>query len=269
MFRKKIVVIILVVLVSLPASHITALQGGDCETWRALAYSIFDRYNDVKDNKTIETVADIQALRRELDQFDIATCPTGQELYHDMSMLLNLSSDSIVAGLIGDITLAAGLSIQVSEVYMDVVEGIGGGAIPVASITEPTGDTVNSYHITVKGDYDPEQLGDDDLWLFVMTPQLSYFPQIVEGCDPSKRSPVALMPGRNTWAASVYLGTETLGIGDTFDIILMRSGDEGTQYIYDYFDTACAPNSYPGFSAGEVYGGLFEEITYVTVTRTQ
>lgn len=266
---KRIALIGLVVLAVLSVSLSVAAQS-DCATWGDLAYSVFDRYNSVREGRDIQTAAQLQALRREVEAFDIDTCPAGQELYDSLIQLLNLSADSVVAGLADDPILAGDLGALMINVYFKTAQLVVAG-IPtvVAQITDPVdGAEIERYDITVEGTYDPEALGEETLWVFTKSPQQVYFPQVVDGCNAERRTSVSRNPQRQTWSIPGFLGTEANGIGDTFEIILFTGGQDAQDLIYDYFETACASNRYTGMTADEVYAGPLTEIDFIRVTRT-
>ncbi|MBZ0293164.1 MAG: hypothetical protein K8L99_11420 [Anaerolineae bacterium] len=268
--KRALLFSLIIVAVTIGFSYPRVVAQSDCTSWSQLAYSAFDRYNGVREGRDIQTAAQIQALRREVEAFDISICPAGEELYDALIQLLNLSSDSIVAGLADDPALAGELSFQMTDRYLTVAQLILEGPTVVAQITSPADEsTVTRFDITIEGTYDPEALGENALWAFVKSPQQVYFPQIVNGCDTARRASVALNPQRQTWSIPGYLGSQTAGIGDTFEIVLFVGGEEAEQFVYDYFDNACAANSYPGLTADEIYSGVLEEVDFVKVTRTQ
>jgi hypothetical protein len=262
--------LVLVLLVFSLVPTVVLARQSDCQTWGDLAYSVFDRYNGIRQGRDIQTVAQMQALRREVEAFDISTCPAGEELYDTLIGLLNLSADSIVAGLVNDTALAGDLTFQSTDFYFKATELVAAGPPVIAgTITSPEdGGTADTFQITVEGSYDPSLLGDDMLWVFVKTPQQHYFPQVVDGCDRERRTSVALNPQRKTWSIPGFLGTATAGIGDTFEIILFSGGEAAQDAVFAYFDTACPANDYPGLSASDIYdSGAFTELHFIKVKR--
>jgi hypothetical protein len=268
-----ITIVILLFALSLPVPRAGA-QEDPCETLRSAAYLIFDEYNVVKDTRDIQTVATLQKLRRNLESLDITTCPAYQSQYDDFRWLLNYSADAIIARVTEDAELAADLSLKAIDLYLPVAEWFSGTDVPPppsASITAPVdGGTVDSYEIIVEGEYDPDLLGDDILWLFVVPQDLHYFPQIVDGCDPAKRASASLVPQTNSWSAKAYLGNEEFGIGETFKIVLLQGGQEAQDFVFGYFDTHCVDQTWPGLTAAEVYGPeIFVHLQEIKVKRTQ
>jgi hypothetical protein len=261
-------ILVLLVLSLVPT---VAFAQSDCQAWGDLAYSIFDRYNGIRQGRDIQTVAQMQALRREVEAFDISTCPAGEELYDTLIGLLNLSADSVVAVMVNDTALAGELTFQSTDFYFKATELVAAGPPTIAgTITSPKdGDTVLSHEVTVEGSYDPALLGDDELWVFVKTPQQHYYPQIVDGCDKERRTSVSLNSQRKTWSIPGFLGTADLGKGDTFEIILFSGGEAASDSVFGYFDSACAAGDYPGLVASDVYdSGAFTELHFIKVTRS-
>ena len=267
---KRMVLVGLVTLLVFGFASAPVVAQNNCETWRNLAYSAFDRYNSIRQGRDIQTAAQMQGLRREIEAFDISGCPAGEELYDALIGLLNLSTDSIVANLANDTTLANDLAFQSTDSYFQVAELVTKDITVVAGqiTSPPDGSSVDSHEITIEGSYDPQVLGEDSLWVFVKTVQQHYFPQIVDGCDRDRRSSVALNPQRKTWSIPGFVGTETLGKGETFEIILFRGGDAARDLVYDYFDNSCPINDYPGLLASDIYDSdAFTELDYIKITR--
>jgi hypothetical protein len=216
-------------------------------------------------------MAILQEWRRMLEAADPLPCD--EDAFKALVKAINLTGDSILSNLLdksedavnfqADASTQEAIAAQTLIEPPDIVDG--------AMITSPTdGQTGVDFTVIVEGTYPATQYDfttPDQLWLFVVPASSQRrYPQIVEGCDAAARSPIVYENGN--FSTTVLLGTEDLGRGEPFTIILMSADSAATEALYAKFDEWCAAQDYPGLSAREVAGiaGL-EQLYSVTVTR--
>lgn len=96
--------------------------------------------------------------------------------------------------------------------------------------------------ITLTGDYPPGL--EEDIWLFVVSPNGYYYPQSVDPCNESWRTPKD--DGR--WEMWVGLGSAE-EVGEFFDIVLTVADSNASQMISSYLKDWCESNYYPGWKS--------------------
>lgn len=261
--KRFILVLVLVITSLIPFSFSTVLaQGGGCpsdmsEGWAEDAAEIALDYEDALETRNdLKRAGELQELRRDLDELDRET-EGDVEVYLMLQGAINLATDSAVAAEMGDDDDAEDLMEDADEKYQQAVAclagGDGNGRVD-AEITKPEdGDELEGAELIIRGEYDPETLPEgSDLWVVIVPPNLMYYPQVFQGCDASTRTPVTYTPP-DKWAVTAFLGTETEGIGDEYELTLMVGDADATAAIYAKFDEWCADETWPGLTGDEFY----------------
>jgi hypothetical protein len=278
--KRLILVVFLMLGVFLGSVVIVEGEGEDCpvaleDSWRDTAVPVLNKYNSlIQDlSNDLETVAALQVIRRELEAADRPAC---LEAYDEAMRALNLAADSIVASLLEDGELANDLLTE-SRIAFDRAVALFTGNIigddrpleTIANITEPVnGGEINSFDVKIRGDYNPNLLGDNHIWVFVAPPGSQLFPQPINGCDPAKRDSAVYIEAFGSWEVSANFGSQALGNGNSYDIYLTIVDDDVSNEIYSLFDEWCTIGDFPGMAANDVFSmqGLVP-LERVTVTR--
>jgi hypothetical protein len=269
----------------------TAAAQDDCENlkvWLVEAQLVMDEYEDALIVPNIDAVATLQRLRRGLEA---ASRPSyADAAYTAWIKTLNLTEEAMVAALVSNDPSLVGEGInsdllwEQADLQHDVAVGetinlidfVSSGcpdttpptpSAEAATISEPPDGADVTWQTDVSGTYNPDLLGEDDLWIFLVTPGKLYFPQIIEGCDPDKRLPLALEPDFEEWSIQIFVGEENANQGEEFRIVLMKGDAAASQKMYELFDGWCATMSFEGLTSQEVRDLGFEGIVYIEVTR--
>lgn len=277
--KRLLFVLFLIFGLFLGTIGLVAGQSEDCpvgenDSWRGVAVPVLTRYDELIKNLSneLETVAELQELRRQIEE---ATKPDCVEAYDETMLALNLAGDSIVASLVDNSGLADELLPKSLDAFDRAVSLLVGGLVqptstePIAVITEPVdGSEINSFDVKIRGDYNPNLLGDNHIWIFVAPPGSHLFPQPINGCDPAERDSAVYIEAFGSWEVSATFGTPEAGNGDSFDIYLLIGDEDATNEIYNLFDTWCEAGDFPGISANSVFSmSGFVPVERVTVIR--
>jgi len=97
-----------------------------------------------------------------------------------------------------------------------------------------------------------------DIWLFVVSPNGDYYPQSVDPCNDSWRTPK--VDGR--WEMWIGLGTAD-ELGEFFDIVLTVASDGASKNISSNLKDWCESNYYPGWKTLPEGVDVVERITVI------
>lgn len=156
-----------------------------------------------------------------------------------------------------------------------------------------TGITSPKYGATVEipalaqGRYAPEDLGEDELWLFVRAGNGRYYPQVKRTCQPSAlmrfvcrqlrflettsacqpASGIVITPGRYRWEMAISLVPETSS-GTDFELLLGTLAPSPSRQVFAVTQQVWCNSGATGFDASELYGAFrFNELDRVSLTR--
>jgi hypothetical protein len=263
---------------SVKAQNDEECPGDVLQAWKDATFGLLLRYEEaIAEPPSLRTVATVQALRREFEAIDVPECAVEPEPALFASML-NLTADSIVASQIGENNTAQTLSAQ-ADAQHQTVTSIFAGFVPssptteeayaepaVTEITNPAdGDTV-PRQVNIQGTYNPADIGEDSLWLFVLAPDSRFYPQVNNACsDPAT---IELREGHPTWRMTAFLGSEdNTDSGASFELYLGTLSPKASQEMLEKFAGWCS-DRFLGLSNAELYDDLgFNELGYITVTR--
>jgi hypothetical protein len=130
-----------------------------------------------------------------------------------------------------------------------------------AEITAPTNYSQVEYQSTVTGTYDPSQLQNDTLWLFVKSQDKKrFYPQATDRCGPNRRTAVDTNPANGTWSAEIFIGAPG-DSGNLFEIHLLRADRDENIMILEWFDEWCKDDDFSGVRGTEGLSHLGPTIT--------
>jgi hypothetical protein len=271
-FLFILVVIALLVGGSLPVA--VAQDGEDCpvpevNAWLEVATQVLVDYDAAMANPgELETVATIQALRRTLVDTEGPACV--EEASDTMSQMLNLTTDSIVAALLGDTALAGELSAKFTPLRADASQMLtdlkpkedDGGELTGTIDTPEDGATVPS-EVPFSGTYDnDDKLGGRKLWIFAQSDgNHMFYPQRVDGCGAVGRdSQESTSAFFGSWSVTGYL------TGTTFTVYLMVVDEQPSAQLHEIFDGWCNANDFPGLTAEQVTAMGAEPLDSIKIT---
>ena len=258
-------------------SFVIAQQSDTCpadthQSWVNVATVILAGYEGLvtSTDGDIGAVASLQEQRRQLDQTPRPPCD--DQAYEVLHNAFDLAADSIVAALNGNNVLAQTLLSQANSQKINAATLItGSGSLPaiespheVGTITLPEAGAQVQWTEQVQGTYDPVQLGSNDLWLFVLTLDGSYYPQVSNACSDDRATIDKLR--HNNWSMRTYFGAQNGNVGDTFGLDLMMGTADATAALYAMFPGWC-PNSFIGLTQTQIDDLGFIELDYVEVVR--
>lgn len=106
------------------------------------------------------------------------------------------------------------------------------------------------------GKYDPSQLHNNTLWIFIKSQEEKrFYPQVTNRCSPDISTAVKPDPSNGTWSADVFIGT----IGDRdiskdFEIYLLVADPNENNEILGMFNGLCSEEDFPEIRSYEHYG---------------
>jgi hypothetical protein len=258
------------------ALSVIAQQDDTCpadthQAWLDVANSIFGAYTQLASQSSdIATVAQLQDQRRQLDQTPRPSCD--DQGYEALRGALDLAADSMVASLNKNDTLAQTLLTQANAKSTSAASIIVVTPAPstsstdnVTAITSPKKGAEAPYTQQVTGTLDPQQVGDNDLWLFVVDPAGIYYPQVNNAC--SDRRSTIIKTRHNTWSMPTYFGAQDGNHGDVFGLDLMMGNADATQALYAMFTDWCSNNNFTGLTEADITQLNLTDLDYIEVTR--
>ena len=228
------------------------------QEWVAVAKLIYHQYGEPYEPPDIFRAAELQALRRQLDETSRAPCD--DHTYQLLQNALNLSVDSAVASEIDNQGLARELLSQAFSAYEEAGDLLFKGTAEISS--PPDGTLIVTSQFSAEGTYYPYNSTKSDLIIFAADLFEEYIPQGDELCNPTWRRTVSSVG--NTWSSNVVLEHKP-GRGYEFQIILMRGNDDAFEQMFWQFDSWCTLEYFPGFPLSELFNMGFELLDTITV----
>jgi hypothetical protein len=283
MKRAMYSLLIVIVVFAAGYHHVPSVRAQDNEpcpgdvlqAWKDATFGLLLRYEEaITEPPTLRTAATVQALRREFETIDVPDCAAEPDPVLFASML-NLTADSIVASQVGDNDTAQTLSAQAASQHQTIA-GIFVGFVPsaptpgaasaVTEITSPADGATVPRQVNIQGTYDPADIGEDSLWLFVLAPNSRFYPQVSDACIAP--ATIVLREGHPIWRMTAFLGSEdNTDSGASFELYLGTLSPKASQELRDKFAEWC-PSNFLGLTDTELYDDLgFNELDYITVTR--
>lgn len=99
---------------------------------------------------------------------------------------------------------------------------------------------------------------DVDIWVLVYTPNMLYFPQLVDACEGANMSPEG-----GKWQMPVYLGAQG-GDPEWFDIVVVLADQEASQFFSDWGRRGCQ-SGFSGIPAAQLEKMKITEKAFITV----
>ena len=186
----------------------------DLQAWDDGSEQLFVRFRDaigggdpgpeklanVTTDNSIQLIAVLQGIRREMDTLPGLLCPRVLMEYATFEEFFIVGTDAVAATLAGNIDTAA-LWTRVKELNDQIRYNMIPNRLPdqsVAFITLPGAGASVGLEQQIRGTYNPQQLGDNQLWVFVahLIPEegkkvgvLYYFAQQIYLCGDDPNTP--------------------------------------------------------------------------------
>lgn len=210
------------------------------------AYEAVD--NDVDD---IESAAELQAARRE---FNMQDSPDEALLLKSLFIrMADLRIDAIIERYLDNDGQAETLQQEAEDIF-DIATAMLDDLCPKdgdpqVEFTTPEDGGIVSRETLVEGTYDPDGLGDNEIWIVLLTQGSVFHPQVIidQDCTEQTSNSVTYGPRPGTWRIAILIGGDDEdSIGKQFDIIAYIAEPDEHEAMVDLMADWCRDENWPG-----------------------
>jgi len=254
-------------------------QGGDqcgaIREWEEFEVGpLLHDFDDIdEDARGLETIVELQSLRRDFDDEEVP--PEAAEVKALLVRMIDLRIDALIAFEIEDEDLGEDLLDDSEDAREDALELLSTSCATTASgelaeITSPAAEEEVPHEAIVEGTYDPDALGENQLWVVLYAQDNKFYPQVIMNpdCDDEDASSVTYGPQPGAWIITSFVGGEgDEQSGFQYDIILYAADPAEHDAMLRSMAGWCRDQSWPGFSTQEFTGYGFEFVDSVRGIR--